>query len=85
MQSPIEGSIDGFLVDSIRELLRLSDHPDMACDEAHAIWVAHLDDVRHKIARLRSLEKELDGPHRRDLFGRSHGLRLRAHQVISSS
>ena len=31
-----------------------------ACDEAHAISVAHLDDVRHKIARLRSLEKELE-------------------------
>lgn len=60
MQSEIEGSIDGFPVDSIRALLRLSDHPDMACAEAHAISVAHLDDVRHKIARLRSLEKKLE-------------------------
>lgn len=49
----------GFPVDGIRALLRLSDHPGMACDEAHAIAVAHLDDVRHKIARLRSLETEL--------------------------
>lgn len=49
----------GFPVDGIRTLLRLSDTPGMACDEAHAIAVTHLDDVRHKIARLRSLEKEL--------------------------
>ncbi|HEY5797487.1 MAG TPA: helix-turn-helix domain-containing protein [Bosea sp. (in: a-proteobacteria)] len=49
----------GFAVDAIRTLLRLSDNPAMACDDAHAIAVAHLDEVRHKIARLRSLEKEL--------------------------
>jgi DNA-binding transcriptional MerR regulator len=35
----------GFPVDGIRALLRLSDNPGMACDEAHAISVAHLDDV----------------------------------------
>jgi DNA-binding transcriptional MerR regulator len=50
----------GFPVEGIRTLLRLSDTADMPCDEAHAISVAHLDEVRHKIARLRSLEKELD-------------------------
>jgi Cu(I)-responsive transcriptional regulator len=50
----------GFAVDAIRTLLKLSDNPAMACDDAHAIAVAHLDEVRHKIARLRSLEKELD-------------------------
>jgi Cu(I)-responsive transcriptional regulator len=50
----------GFAVDAIRTLLRLSDNPAMACDDAHAIAVAHLDEVRHKIARLRSLEKELE-------------------------
>ena len=50
----------GFAVDAIRTLLKLSDNPAMACDEAHAISVAHLDEVRHKIARLRSLEKELE-------------------------
>ena len=49
----------GFAVDGIRTLLRLSDTPGMACDEAHAIAVAHLEEVRHKIVRLRSLEKEL--------------------------
>ena len=50
----------GFSVEAIRALLKLSDTPGMACDEAHAISVAHLDEVRHKIARLRSLEKELE-------------------------
>ncbi|KRE06739.1 hypothetical protein ASE63_23790 [Bosea sp. Root381] len=49
----------GFPVDGIRTLLHLSDTPGMACDKAHAIAVAHLADVRHKIARLRSLESEL--------------------------
>jgi DNA-binding transcriptional MerR regulator len=50
----------GFGVEAIRTLLKLSDTPSMACDEAHAISVAHLDEVRHKIARLRSLETELE-------------------------
>lgn len=49
----------GFAVDSIRTLLRLSDTPGMACDEAHAISAGHLKEVRDKIARLRSLEAEL--------------------------
>nr|WP_248309621.1 helix-turn-helix domain-containing protein [Bosea sp. Tri-44] len=49
----------GFAVESIRTLLRLSDTPGMACDEAHAISAGHLKEVRDKIARLRSLEAEL--------------------------
>lgn len=49
----------GFPVDGIRTLLHLSDTPGIACDEAHAIAAGHLDDVRRKIARLRSLEAEL--------------------------
>ena len=50
----------GFAVDNIRTLLRLSDTPGIACDEAHAISVSHLEEVRDKIAKLRSLEKELE-------------------------
>lgn len=50
----------GFAVDNIRTLLRLSDTPGIACDEAHAISVAHLQEVRDKIAKLRSLEAELE-------------------------
>lgn len=49
----------GFSVEGIRTLLRLSDTPEMPCDEAHAISCAHLDDVRRKIRQLRTLEKEL--------------------------
>jgi len=49
----------GFPVDGIRTLLRLSDTPGMACDEAHAIAARHLGEVRDKIARLRALEAEL--------------------------
>ncbi len=49
----------GFPVDGIRALLQLSDKPEIACDEAHAIAARHLGEVRHKIARLRSLEAEL--------------------------
>ena len=48
-----------FEIESIRALLKLSDKPDMACDDAHAIASAHLGDVRDKIARLRLLEGEL--------------------------
>jgi DNA-binding transcriptional MerR regulator len=50
----------GFSVEGIRLLLKLSDTPGMACDEAHAIAAGHLAEVRHKIARLRSLETELE-------------------------
>jgi DNA-binding transcriptional MerR regulator len=50
----------GFPVDSIRTLLKLSDRPDMACDDAHRTAASHLAEVRAKIARLQSLEKELD-------------------------
>lgn len=49
----------GFPVEGIRTLLHLSDTPEIACDEAHAIAASHLDDVRRKIAQLRALEAEL--------------------------
>ncbi len=50
----------GFSVDSIRTLLNLSDSPDMACDDAHRTAAKHLSEVRGKIARLKSLEAELE-------------------------
>jgi DNA-binding transcriptional MerR regulator len=50
----------GFSVESIRTLLNLADCPDMACDEAHRTAAGHLAEVREKIARLKSLEKELE-------------------------
>lgn len=50
----------GFAVDGVRTLLTLSDNPSLSCDRAHAIATAHLGDVRRKMARLRSLEQELE-------------------------
>lgn len=49
----------GFAVENIRVLLRLSDKPGMACDDAHAIAIRHLADVRDKVVRLQLLEREL--------------------------
>ena len=46
-------------VEQVRTLLNLSDTPAMPCDAAHAIASARLEEVRQKIARLRSLEQEL--------------------------
>lgn len=50
----------GFPLDAVRELLRLTDHPDQSCSEADRIARAHLDAIRGRIARLRALEAELE-------------------------
>lgn len=50
----------GFSLDAVRELLALSDDPDGGCARADSIARQHLDDVRDKIARLQTLETELD-------------------------
>ncbi len=50
----------GFSLDAVRELLSLSDDPDGGCARADSIARQHLDDVRDKIARLQTLETELD-------------------------
>ena len=50
----------GFTLDAIRELLRLSAHPEEPCDGADEIARRHLESVRDRIARLRSLETELE-------------------------
>ena len=49
----------GFSLDEIRELLRLVDERDRPCAEASAVAVAHLNDVRAKIADLRRMERVL--------------------------
>lgn len=49
----------GFGLEAIRELLTLAGHPDEPCRLADSIAATHLAEVRHKIARLRSLEREL--------------------------
>jgi DNA-binding transcriptional MerR regulator len=51
----------GFGMEDIRELLRLADAaPEAPCEGADAIARRHLASVRDRIARLRSLEAELE-------------------------
>ena len=50
----------GFSVDSIRTLLNLSDRPDMACDEAHRTAAGNVAALRAEVARLKSLEMDLE-------------------------
>lgn len=49
----------GFSIDDIRELLDLSEHPEEPCEDAHIIATRHLEDVRHRLRKLKRLEKEL--------------------------
>ena len=49
----------GFPLDSIRELLSLSDHPDMPCAAADVIARRQLQSVRDRIVRLEALQQEL--------------------------
>jgi DNA-binding transcriptional MerR regulator len=50
----------GFTIDQIRSLLDLSDHPERSCEAADRIATRHLEDVADKIARLDSLQAELE-------------------------
>lgn len=49
----------GFSLDSIRELLTLSDHPDQPCSDADSIARRQLRHVEARIARLEALRGEL--------------------------
>ena len=50
----------GFTIESIRQLIDLSQHPERPCRDADRIAAEHLATVRRKIARLRKLEAELE-------------------------
>lgn len=50
----------GFTIEAIRELLKLSAHPERPCLDADQIAIRQLQIVREKIAKLRPLEKELE-------------------------
>jgi DNA-binding transcriptional MerR regulator len=50
----------GFSIEAIRELLQMADRPDMPCDEADAIALRHLQDVKARIARMQALQAELE-------------------------
>jgi DNA-binding transcriptional MerR regulator len=50
----------GFTLESIRELLRLADHPDQPCAEADKIAKARLIEVESRLQRLEALKRELN-------------------------
>ncbi len=50
----------GFSLDEVRAMLRLVDDRALTCGEIHAMTVAHLADVKSKIANLRRLERVLE-------------------------
>lgn len=50
----------GLSIDAIRELIRLSEHPNQPCADADRIAERHLSDIRGKIAKLQRLERELE-------------------------
>lgn len=50
----------GLTIESIRELIELSAHPERPCKQADRIAAEQLQGVREKIAKLRRLEKELE-------------------------
>lgn len=50
----------GFGMEAIGELLDLSSHPEAPCADADRLARERLDEVRRKIAALRSLEGELE-------------------------
>ncbi len=50
----------GFPLDSIRDLLSLSDNPDQPCDAADAIACRQLDQANRRIERLNALKRELE-------------------------
>lgn len=49
----------GFEIDAIRQLLGLSEHPDVSCSEVDVIARAHLREIESKIARLTVLLTEV--------------------------
>ncbi|WP_306751757.1 MerR family transcriptional regulator [Paracoccus actinidiae] len=50
----------GFSLDDIRELLSLSDRPDMSCAAADVIATRQLGSVKDRITRLQALQQELE-------------------------
>jgi len=63
----------GFSLDEVRELARLAGDGEAACNDVRALTVAHLAEVRRKIADLRRLERVLAEAARRCEAGESGG------------
>lgn len=49
----------GFTIDEIRDLLNLVDGGNYTCSDVKAITMEHVENIRHKIADLKKLEKTL--------------------------
>lgn len=49
----------GFSVEAVRELLAMSDQPDMPCQEVDAVAKHHLEEVESRLQRLSALRDEL--------------------------
>lgn len=49
----------GFTTEEIRALLEMVDRRDFTCSDVHSLTVAHLADVRRKVADLKRLERVL--------------------------
>jgi DNA-binding transcriptional MerR regulator len=69
----------GLSIEAIRELILLSADPCNSCGSADRIAGQHLQQIRDKISRLRSLERELsrivDGSESCDVVGNCYVLR----------
>ena len=50
----------GLSIEAIRELIELSNHPEMPCVDADRIARQHLNQVKQRITLLRNLETELE-------------------------
>lgn len=50
----------GLTIESIRELLELSAHPERPCEQADRIAAEQLQAVRERIEKLKRLEQELE-------------------------
>jgi MerR family mercuric resistance operon transcriptional regulator len=50
----------GFALKEVRGLLAMVDGGGQTCDEVQALTLAHLDEVRRKIADLKAMERVLD-------------------------
>ncbi|MCB9943130.1 MAG: helix-turn-helix domain-containing protein [Geminicoccaceae bacterium] len=50
----------GFPLQSVRDLIGLSDRPDQSCEAVDAIASAQLNDVTRRIGRLEALRRELE-------------------------
>jgi MerR family mercuric resistance operon transcriptional regulator len=59
LQFILRGRELGFTIEELRKLLGLVDRRKVTCGEIRAAALAHLDDVRRKIADLRRMERTL--------------------------